>query len=423
MWFQRGATRSSKYDLLVKGLDKLVFLAVFASGATYILLAKWLGVDQIWVTAVPVLLMLAYAASLFLFRRLRVEAAQAGDNLYYLGFLFTLCSLAVALARLGDGATSQDMIQNFGIALFTTIAGLMLRVLFGQMEHDPIETEREVRLQLVEMASQLRNDIIQVRSSMDVALISVQQQSSEAVARYVKQLDSVVSEFAHKTSDNFKVFSEEAGKFNLISEKLVGSVESLVERVNQVNAPSDLLATKLSPSVDAIAEAADEVRKRAKADKAAVEKLTIAITDLTKVSEEAEARIQGIAVEGARAEETYKRLADIADKFDQAASAARANIEHTHSTMQVFDKLGSTLEAAVTQAGERIVQGADQVVSGQKEMLRKVEEVFSTNLQQIRNHNAALAIELEQSKQYTVKVHSELVTMTQTLTKQVNGEE
>jgi chromosome segregation ATPase len=243
------------------------------------------------------------------------------------------------------------------------------------------------------------------------------------VARYVKQLDSVVAEFANKTSDNFKIFSEEASKFNLISEKLVSSVESLVERVNQVNAPSDLLATKLSPSVDAIAEAADEVRKRAKADKAAVEKLTVAITGLAKVSEEAEGRVQAIALEGARAEETYKRLADIADKFDQAANAARANIEHTHSTMQTFDKLGNSLEAAVTEAGERIVQGADKVVSGQKDMLRQVEETFSTSLQQIRNHNTALAAELERSKQYTVTVHSELVTMTRALTKQVNGEE
>jgi len=82
MWFPRGTARPDKYELLVKGLDKLVFFAVFASGTAYILLAKSLGVNQIWVTAGPVLLMLAYAASLQLFRRLRVEAAQAGDNLY-----------------------------------------------------------------------------------------------------------------------------------------------------------------------------------------------------------------------------------------------------------------------------------------------------------------------------------------------------
>jgi hypothetical protein len=91
--------------------------------------------------------------------------------------------------------------------------------------------------------------------------------------------------------------------------------------------------------------------------------------------------------------------------------------------MQTFDKLGNSLEAAVTEAGERIVQGADKVVSGQKDMLRQVEETFSTSLQQIRNHNTALAAELERSKQYTVTVHSELVTMTRALTKQVNGEE
>ena len=79
--------------------------------------------------------MVLYALLVVCMPRLRVRMDQAGDNSYYLGLLFTLTSMAFALydfrAMTQGGASSsgvQQIVANFGIALSTTIVGILLRV-------------------------------------------------------------------------------------------------------------------------------------------------------------------------------------------------------------------------------------------------------------------------------------------------------
>src|SRR5437773_12183974 len=47
----------------------------------------------------PVIVMILYASAVTFVPRVRLRLDQAGDNLYYLGFTFTLCSLAITLYR------------------------------------------------------------------------------------------------------------------------------------------------------------------------------------------------------------------------------------------------------------------------------------------------------------------------------------
>jgi len=60
----------------------------------------------------------------------------AGDNLYYLGLLFTLVSLIFALLQIfvfsGDsspGERANELIGNFGVALLSTVGGILARIL------------------------------------------------------------------------------------------------------------------------------------------------------------------------------------------------------------------------------------------------------------------------------------------------------
>ncbi len=61
----------------------------------------------------------------------------AGDNLYYLGLLFTLISLMLALFQLFGPYSQEDvnqraneLIGNFSVALSSTVAGIFARILF-----------------------------------------------------------------------------------------------------------------------------------------------------------------------------------------------------------------------------------------------------------------------------------------------------
>src|SRR5450432_2709227 len=91
--------------------------------------------------------MIGYALLISLARGLRLRDDQSGDNLYYMGFLFTLTSLGVSLYQFSTTRAAEEIVQNFGIAIGSTIAGIGLRVIFNQMRRDPVEVEQRARLE------------------------------------------------------------------------------------------------------------------------------------------------------------------------------------------------------------------------------------------------------------------------------------
>ena len=91
---------------------------------------------------------------------------HAGDNLYYVGFLYTLISLAVTLYRFSnsDGYT-EDIVQGFGVALSSTVFGLIARVYVNQSSvGEPAQVETAARQGLAVAHRHLRLE-------MDYALL------------------------------------------------------------------------------------------------------------------------------------------------------------------------------------------------------------------------------------------------------------
>ena len=134
-------------------IDHFLFLFAVILGAGIILTLKsglipiphidFLGI------ALPVVVMILYGGAVTTVPRIRLRLDQAGDNLYYLGFTYTLCSLAITLYRFhaAEGPTDY-IVSNFGIALATTIVGVVARVWLHQMREDPLELEREARSEI-----------------------------------------------------------------------------------------------------------------------------------------------------------------------------------------------------------------------------------------------------------------------------------
>jgi len=139
-------------------LNGLLFFAVVVFGSSYIIVSKLSDFGAFAVTAVPVLIMIAYGVLLGA-RLFRLRDDQAGDNLYYMGFLFTLTSLAVSLYQFSAAGSAEQIVQNFGIAIASTIAGITLRILFNQMRRDPVEVESTARLELAEASRRVRREL------------------------------------------------------------------------------------------------------------------------------------------------------------------------------------------------------------------------------------------------------------------------
>lgn len=163
-------------------LDALVFIGFVAIGAFYILVAKSAGIPAGWVTFVPVAIMVAYAVTVRLARGLLLRDDQTGDNLYYMGFLFTLTSLGVSLAQFTVSGAAEEIVRNFGVAIATTIAGIALRLFMNQMRRDPAEIERVTRLELADAARRVRRELDSAVIEMNHFRRSVRQSAEEGVA-------------------------------------------------------------------------------------------------------------------------------------------------------------------------------------------------------------------------------------------------
>src|SRR5579871_3150387 len=144
---------------LAPGLvNGLLFFAVVVAGSGYIIFSKLHDFGALAATSVPVLIMVSYAVLLGA-RLFRLRDDQSGDNLYYMGFLFTLTSLAVSLYQFSAAGSAEQIVQNFGIAIASTIAGITLRILFNQMRRDPVETEATSRLELAEASRRVKREL------------------------------------------------------------------------------------------------------------------------------------------------------------------------------------------------------------------------------------------------------------------------
>ena len=164
-------------------------------------MAKLIGVASVYVTFVPVLTMIGYALLIWLARSLRLRDDQSGDNLYYMGFLFTLTSLGVSLYQFTAARAAEEIVQNFGIAIGSTITGIGLRVIFNQMRQDPVEVEQSMRLELAEAARRVRRELDATVVEFGYFRRIAQQSAADSFDHVTAKIDEIVAQAAGSLAD------------------------------------------------------------------------------------------------------------------------------------------------------------------------------------------------------------------------------
>ena len=261
-------------------LDAYAFFAFVVMGCGYIGVAKFQEAPQWQVTLAPVLLMLAYAGMMLFVRGLRLRSDHAGDNLYYMGFLFTLTSLGMALYRFNVDACSDEIVRNFGIAIASTIAGVALRVAFNQMRRDPIDVEQTSRLELADAARRVRRELDATVIEMNVFRRTARQSLAESfedtrkafastTEKIVKDLrdcdaqvrgpvgqaseaslahlQTVTTEMVTALSKTAQSLSEENVRLAKGAGELAMAIEAITVRLAAMSTPEHLIEQKVAP--------------------------------------------------------------------------------------------------------------------------------------------------------------------------------
>ena len=132
---------------------KSIFLFALLVGAVCYIFAASFGIAGLPLHLIPVISMVLYAVFVWLAPKSKRDVSDA-DNAYYMGFIFTMISLGLALYQIEtdkyNNINVSKLVQSFGIALSSTIVGIFLRILISPKRQDIDAEETSARAALQE---------------------------------------------------------------------------------------------------------------------------------------------------------------------------------------------------------------------------------------------------------------------------------
>ena len=218
----------------------LLFLGAFVLGLGIIVVCKLLHAPALVLTLLVAALVVGYGISVARIPRLQFRLDQAGDNAYYLGLLFTLTSMAWALYAVSQGVSSdtglesthsaaEQIIGDFGVALGSTIAGILTRVVLHQMRVDPADVERAARMELSLAAQRMRSELESITSSLGEFHEQVRQRSEDAAVALLEDYRGTSKKICGQLGTLASSFSADLQTAQL---DLTGSISAVSQEIS-----------------------------------------------------------------------------------------------------------------------------------------------------------------------------------------------
>ena len=308
---------------------------------------KWGGA---LVAVVTVLLLGLY----YYARRERLNIDRAGDALYYLGLLLTLGSLIWSLASLtvhGEGendlsAQANEIIGNFGIALVSTVAGIVGRIslqsLAGQNQQTP--AEKDVQYRKTSASAQNGTQIHAMAVNRDLNLMAqhLRRQMQEAADAFsafnrttMQEAEATRSAAQRHTEDVRKRLEEMAqATIKTVEEahrEMVGRLRETGEALEQRTEAADKVARAMLNQAAATREKVEAVTTCMERERLGLEGIGEAI----RREVGAAAEVLGELSENVtRTNEAIDRLQDTVIRAGKALKEMAEEAQHSHETLR-----------------------------------------------------------------------------------------
>lgn len=376
--------------------DVYVFVGAFITGAL-VYLGVRLGLEhlgvahtlvQIVVTASIVLVMLIYAFVVSRIPRLRVRLDQAGDNAYYLGLLFTLMSMAVALWEFGtivltgDGQTAEEsgarqIIANFGVALASTITGIFLRVILHQMRIDPADVESMTRIELSDASKRVRaslenvtNDLgrfhDEVRQRTSDVLSSLMHDTTETSTTMARDVRQATQELVESSSAANRAVLEQTSETTRLLGAIAAEAHGAVERLKAVEPPPLTLSRrldKLSTSLESVVTQVEQVITQIDGTSGAAQK---AASEMSKVASALALGSSELTKSQAGATTAIatavQQFGGALDQVGDMLKRERALLQELEAASRRSAEESARAQAAAVQVLEKLTQVANKVI-------------------------------------------------------------
>lgn len=415
-------------------VNRFLFLGTFLIGAMGIVFLKSYDVPQSYVTLLPVVCMITYLLFILSFSKYSTSEERAGDSLYYLGLLYTLVSLAHILYQFTyQGTTTEIFVQNFGIALATTILGLALRVVLIHMHPDYSSSEQEARRAYVNALQAFRDELNFTVVDMQTFRRSIMQSTSEAtqelselvkkvllenVENFSMSLSAILKGLDTAISTHFKSFEEVAVDSGLKLGQMITEFKNRVE--NSV--------TEIVNSVEASKEATKQFSKSIRNVVAAAEKLFAKISEIEAPSDILSTKLDGILTtltEGANENVAINKAAALTNKeVGKGLAETLSVVENLTTRLTALTTAGADLQklnAAVSETTALLLSFKESVEANSTQLAR-LPENFKQDLDIIGRLRIDLEREIAKSRQAISTIQSSLTQLVSVVVEKLRNE-
>lgn len=189
--------KKPRYQNKKQAIHALFFFSFVIVGFTFLSIAKLANISPLLLVMISAGLMATYAFFIIFVPATKLRLDVAGDNMYYLGFLYTLSSLAVAITV----SEAEQVLGNFGVAITSTILGIAARVAFNQMRSDPHEIEAASRVELSEATRRVTDELGETVLQLTKFRTLSMQVMAEGYEEVQKNVDSAAQEIFKSLKD------------------------------------------------------------------------------------------------------------------------------------------------------------------------------------------------------------------------------
>lgn len=348
-------------------LDRAVLFLAFLIGVGGSLGLKAIGAHQLVPAAFAAVILCCYAFVAWAGGRLKVEPETVGDNCYYLGFLFTLASLAYTLYQVADPSINDgrpaditSVISGFGLALSSTIVGVFLRVLFMQLRSDFVAKDREMKAEVNRAFGDFKKSMSRMLLQMKSYAVESVQFASERDERIRRSTEQFLEDHQTAAKQVLSAINENQKTHQKQMKEVIDNLQALQERlreqemqaIEQIQNRRKLLVSDLEQTEKIFAaqiESVNEITKKTSTMLSQIEEYTAKSAQFAVDEDERRQEAAEQFIEGSRkllTEHTDALLAHIAKASSEAAKQAAQEFSAVLNEDSVLQRIGIVEEHA-----------------------------------------------------------------------------
>lgn len=386
-----------------------------------------------------------------------------GDSCYYLGFIFTISSIAFALfdvPQLNQEGKLKEVAVRFGAAMVSTFFGIIIRIYLVGFKNDADQAMDRLEERVVAAADDLRGRIELSIDAFRHFEGKVHEGAKDVVARSNLAFETLGKTFAAEfagalnqvTAESRQVFALAANEVQAaakgMSEDLRRAIKALDDdvrareaesqriiqelraRVNAVSVPDDFFVRRLEPALSGLAVAVGTVEQQMKTMASSINE---SAAEARAAVKQLGATMKASDTQFAAARKHEEVLASLASSMTQASQVLASSAE----VIRDERRLVAEMNAAVTEqrgVGTEVVRGlaqAGQLISSSAAAIKELsaraheqrgaEELTAKALRSSAEQMAVASERLQGATKSIAEVLRELVAVKQLLAHQPIG--